>query len=261
MTNFEAFILSIIEGLSEFLPISSTAHLIIAEELLGIPSSKFLNFFTIFIQLGAIFAVPILYFNRLIKDFKIYFFVTISFIPAVILGLLLNDFLETLFEGYWFIALSWVAGGIILIKIDDWIVNQKKEIDLTSDLTIKSSLKIGLYQCIAMIPGVSRSGATIVGGRLSGLSHTNAVEFSFLLAIPTLLGATVKKMIDYRQDFEILFSQDHLILLGIGFIGSFFVAIFTIKWMVNFIKNKGFSIFGYYRVIIGIVLMIFLWLR
>lgn len=261
MNNWQAFILSIIEGLSEFLPISSTAHLIVSEELLGIESSKFLNFFTIFIQLGAICAVPILYFKRLLSGIKIYSFVTISFIPAVVFGLLLNDFLESMFEGYYFIAVSWIIGGIILLKIDVWINNKNEGKDLVESLNSKNSLLIGLYQCIAMIPGVSRSGATIVGGRLSGLSHKNAVEYSFLLAIPTLLGATAKKLLDYRDNFNELFTTDTMGYLGIGFIGSFIVAILTIQWLVGFIKKKGISFFGYYRIIIGVLLLIYLWLK
>jgi undecaprenyl-diphosphatase len=261
MNNWQAFILSIIEGLSEFLPISSTAHLIVSEELLGIESSKFLNFFTIFIQLGAICAVPILYFKRLLSGIKIYSFVTISFIPAVVFGLLLNDFLESMFEGYYFIAVSWIIGGIILLKIDVWINNKDEGMDLVESLNSKNALLIGLYQCIAMIPGVSRSGATIVGGRLSGLSHKNAVEYSFLLAIPTLLGATAKKLLDYRDNFNELFTTHTMGYLGIGFIGSFIVALLTIQWLVGFIKKKGISFFGYYRIIIGVLLLIYLWLK
>lgn len=261
MTSWEAFLLSILEGLSEFLPISSTAHLIVGEELLGIHSTKFLNFFTIFIQLGAISAVPILYFNRLISSVKIYRFVSISFIPAVIFGLLLDDFLESLFQGYWFIAISWILGGILLIKLDQWISTNHQEKDLIESLNNKNAFFIGLYQCIAMIPGVSRSGATIVGGRILGLSHKNAVEYSFLLAIPTLLGATAKKLLDYRDNFNELFTTETINFLTIGFIGSFFVALLTIRWMVGFIKKNGLSFFGYYRILIGILLSIYLWMK
>jgi len=258
ISYIEAIILGIIEGLTEFLPISSTAHLLVSEKLFGIKSGHFVNFFTIFIQLGAIFAVPVLYFKRLIKSIKIYIFIFYSFIPAIIFGVLLNDFLESLFDGLWYIAISWFIGGIILINIDKWIKSKSAFIDLEEELTPFKAVKIGLFQCIAMIPGVSRSGATIVGGRLQGLSHKNAVEFSFLLAMPTILAASCKKLLDYRNDLDILFTSDNLISLLIGFTISFIVAFFTIRWMVDFITKKGFSFFGYYRIITSIFLIIYL---
>lgn len=254
----EAILLGIVEGLTEFLPISSTAHLLVTEKLIGINSGHFVNFFTIFIQLGAILAVPVLYFKRLIRSIEIYQFIALSFIPAVIFGVLLDDFLESLFDGLWYIAISWFIGGIILINIDKWIKSKSTIIDLEEELTPMNSIKIGLFQCLAMIPGVSRSGATIVGGRLQGLSHKNAVEFSFLLAIPTILAASCKKMIDYRSDLDILLASDNLISLLIGFIVSFIVAFFTIKWMVDFITKKGFILFGYYRIITSIFLIVYL---
>ncbi|MCX6194241.1 MAG: undecaprenyl-diphosphate phosphatase, partial [Cytophagales bacterium] len=183
----KTIILGLVEGLTEFLPVSSTAHLIVSENLLGIENSKFLNFFTVFVQLGAIAAVPFLYFKRLFASgLPIYFTIIASFIPAVILGLLLDDLLEALFQGYWFIAGSWIIGGLILIKIDTWLPAKSTEEEIQSISYIKA-VKIGLFQCLAMIPGVSRSGATIVGGRVLGLSHSAAVEYSFLLGIPTIL--------------------------------------------------------------------------
>lgn len=255
---FEALLLGIIEGLTEFLPISSTAHLLVSEKLLGIQSGHFVNFFTIFIQIGAILAVPVLYFKRLIKSIKIYILIIYSFIPAVIFGVLLDDFLESLFDGLWYIAISWFIGGIILINIDKWIKSKSNLIDLEEELTPIKAIKIGLFQCLAMIPGVSRSGATIVGGRIQGLSHKNAVEFSFLLAMPTILAASCKKILDYRSDLDVLLVSDNLFSLFIGFIVSFLIAFFTIRWMVDFITKKGFVFFGYYRIITSILLIIYL---
>jgi undecaprenyl-diphosphatase len=256
----KTIILGLVEGLTEFLPVSSTAHLIVSENLLGIENSKFLNFFTVFVQLGAISAVPFLYFKRLFASgLSIYFTIIASFIPAVILGVLLDDFLEALFQGYWFIAGSWIIGGLILIRIDKWLPTKNDAIEIQS-ISYLQAFKIGLYQCIAMIPGVSRSGATIVGGRVLGLSHSAAVEYSFLLGIPTILGACAKKLLDYRHDLDVLFTKEHLQFLGIGTIISFVVALLTIKWMVGFVRQHGFSLFGYYRIIAGIILSVYLWM-
>ena len=257
----EAIILGIIEGLTEFLPVSSTAHLIIGEYLLKIPSSNFLNFLTIFIQLGAISAVPILYFKRLTSSITIYRLVSISFIPAVILGVLFDDFLESMFEGYSFIAISWILGGSILIRIDFWLRNRLPKTQVVTDLSILQSVKIGFYQCIAMIPGVSRSGATIVGGRLVGLSHQAAVEYSFLLGIPTILGASAKKILDYRAEAPQFFDSNHLPVLLTSFIVSFLIALVSIRFMVSIVTKYGFVIFGYYRIAVGILLSLFLWLN
>lgn len=256
----KTIILGIVEGLTEFLPVSSTAHLIVTENLLGIENDKFLNFFTVFVQLGAIATVPFLYFKRLFASgLSVYFTILASFVPAVILGVLLDDLLEALFEGYWFIAGSWIIGGLILVQIDKWLPAKADSIEIQS-ISYLQAFKIGLFQCIAMIPGVSRSGATIVGGRALGLSHSAAVEYSFLLGIPTILGASAKKLLDYRHDFDVLFTKEHLQFLGIGTIVSFVVALLTIKWMVGFVRKHGFTLFGYYRVIAGILLSVYLWM-
>lgn len=266
VSNWESIFLGIVEGLTEFLPISSTAHLIVTEKLLNLHSDKFLNFFTIFIQLGAISAVPLLYFKRLTSDLLIYKYIIFSFIPAAIFGVLLDDLLESMFEGYWFIAISWFIGGVILYFIDDWLKNdsttsgptEHDNSNLTEDLNIVKAIKIGLYQCIAMIPGVSRSGATIIGGRLVGLNHKSAVEYSFLLGIPTILGACSKKMLDYREDLPSLLNYQNCISLVIGFIISLVVALVTIKLMVGFVQKNGFKIFGIYRILISVLLIIYL---
>ncbi len=253
-----ALILGLVEGLTEFLPISSTAHLLVTEKLLNVQSSHFVNFYTIFIQIGAILAVPVLYFKRLITSIRIYYFIIYSFIPAAIFGILLDDLLESFFEGYWYIALSWFLGGIILLKIDSWLKPKNEYVDLEESLNLLKAIKIGLYQCLAMIPGVSRSGATIVGARLEGLSHKNAVEFSFLLAMPTILAASCKKLLDYKNEIPSFMQIEQLISLSIGFLISFFVALFTIRFMVNFVSKKGFKFFGYYRIFTAILLTIYL---
>jgi undecaprenyl-diphosphatase len=258
---FQALILGLVEGLTEFLPVSSTAHLIISEYILNLRSDNFLNFLTVFIQLGAISAVPILYFKRLTSSIQVYRLVTFSFIPAVIFGVLLDDFLESLFEGYTFIAVSWLLGGIVLVRIDYWLKNQKVQAEDISQMTLVQSIKVGLYQCLAMIPGVSRSGASIVGGRLVGLSHQAAVEYSFLLGIPTILGASAKKLLDYRTEIPSFLDETHLPVLGISFLVSFIIALLTIRFMVSIVNKYGFKYFGYYRILVGIVLGIHLWLK
>lgn len=258
---FQAFILGLVEGLTEFLPVSSTAHLIISEYILNLRSDNFLNFLTVFIQLGAISAVPILYYKRLTSSIQVYRLVTFSFIPAVIFGVLLDDFLESLFEGYTFIAVSWLLGGIVLVRIDYWLKNQKVQAEDISQMTLVQSIKVGLYQCLAMIPGVSRSGASIVGGRLVGLSHQAAVEYSFLLGIPTILGASAKKLLDYRTEIPSFLDETHLPVLGISFLVSFIIALLTIRFMVSIVNKYGFKYFGYYRILVGIVLGIHLWLK
>jgi undecaprenyl-diphosphatase len=254
----QAIILGIIEGLTEFLPISSTAHLIVSEYFLSIKPSPFLNFFTIFIQLGAIAAVPFLYFKRLTSSLRIYKYVISSFIPAVIFGLLLDDILEALFEGYWFISLSWFLGGVILIFIDKWITDQKENPYSIDTITIPQSIKIGLFQCLAMIPGVSRSGASIIGGRFVGLTHRDAVEYSFLLGIPTILGACAKKILDYRSEIVEYTTGNNGFVLSISFIISFLVALVSIKFLVSLVNKYGFKYFGYYRVVIGVAFGIYL---
>jgi undecaprenyl-diphosphatase len=159
------------------------------------------------------------------------------------LGLLLDDVLEALFQGYWFIAGSWILGGLILIKIDTWLPSTEKDQEI-SQISYPQAIKIGFYQCIAMIPGVSRSGATIIGGRIVGLNHASAVEYSFLLGIPTILGASAKKMLDYRDNIVDFLIGEQSMLLYIGFTVSFLVALFTIKWMVGLVTRFGFKYFG-----------------
>ena len=257
LETFQTIILGVIEGITEFLPISSTAHLIMGRYFLGINTTEFLNFFIIFIQLGAISAVPILYFKRLISGINIYLYLITSFIPAIVFGLLLDDWMESIFEGYWFIAISWILGGIVLIKFDNWVKENSNDSEITN-ITYLQSVKIGLFQCLAMIPGVSRSGATIIGGRLSGLNAKSAIEYSFLLGIPTILGASAKKILDYKDHVNEYLFGDYSYQLYLGFIISFIVALFSIKWMVGVVHRFGFKYFGYYRVIIGLSLIIYL---
>jgi len=254
MNTLQAIVLAIIEGITEFLPVSSTGHMIIASSFFGIAKDDFTKLFTIVIQLGAILSVVILYFKRFFQTFDFYFKLLVAFIPAVVLGLLLSDFIDDLLENPVTVAISLLIGGIILLKVDEWF-NKPNDPEVSSEITYAKALKIGFFQCLAMIPGVSRSGASIVGGMSQKLTRTSAAEFSFFLAVPTMLGATVKKCYDYyKAGFEL--SHDQVNLLIIGNIVAFIVALLAIKTFISFLTKNGFKVFGYYRIIAGIILLL-----
>lgn len=250
MNTLQAIVLAIIEGITEFLPVSSTGHMIIASSFFGIAQEDFTKLFTIVIQLGAILSVVVLYFKRFFQTFDFYFKLLIAFIPAVVLGLLLSDKIDELLESPLTVAISLLIGGIILLKVDDWF-NHSEE----TKITYLQAFKIGLFQCLAMVPGVSRSGASIVGGMSQKLARTSAAEFSFFLAVPTMLGATVKKCYDYYKEGFVL-NHDQINLLIIGNVIAFLVALLAIKSFIGFLSKKGFKVFGYYRIAAGIILLI-----
>ena len=250
MNTLQAIILAIIEGITEFLPVSSTGHMIIASSFFGIEHDEFTKLFTIVIQLGAILSVVVLYFKRFFQSFDFYFKLFVAFIPAVVLGLLFSKKIDALLENPVTVAVSLLIGGILLLKVDDWFNNSHE-----TEITYLKALKIGLFQCIAMIPGVSRSGATIVGGMSQKLTRTSAAEFSFFLAVPTMLGATVKKCYDFYQDGFVL-THDQINFLIIGNIVAFIVALLAIKTFIGFLSRRGFKLFGYYRIIAGIILLV-----
>ncbi len=250
MNTLQAIILAIIEGITEFLPVSSTGHMIIASSFFGIASEDFTKLFTIVIQLGTILSVLVLYYKRFFQSVDFYFKLAVAFMPAVVLGLLLNDVIDSLLESPVTVALTLVLGGFVLLKVDDWFKNSTE-----TDINYLTALKIGLFQCLAMIPGMSRSGATIVGGMSQKLSRTSAAEFSFFLAIPTMLGATLKKGYDYYKAGYVL-TSDEINLLIIGNVVGFLVALIAIKSFIGFLTKNGFKVFGYYRIAIGLILLI-----
>ena len=253
MTTIQAFILAIIEGITEFLPISSTGHLILGSTYFGIEKLPFTKLFTIVIQLGAILSVVVLYFKRFFQTFDFYFKLLVAFIPAVVLGLLFSKKIDALLENPVTVAVTLLIGGILLLKVDDWFT-KKEEIQTPDKISYLQAFKIGLFQCLAMVPGVSRSGASIVGGMSQKLSRTTAAEFSFFLAVPTMLGATAKKCYDYYKDGLVL-SHDQINFLIIGNIVAFVVALIAIKSFIGFLTKHGFKMFGYYRIVAGIVLL------
>ena len=250
MTSIQAFILAIIEGITEFLPVSSTGHMILASSFFGIEHDAFTKLFTIVIQLGAILSVIVLYFKRFFQTFEFYYKIVVGFIPAVILGLLFAKKIDSLLENPITVAISLLIGGILLLKVDDWFGNSTE-----TEITYFTAFKIGLFQCIAMIPGVSRSGASIVGGMSQKLNRSAAAEFSFFLAVPTMFGATLKKCYDYYKDGLVL-THDQMNFLIIGNVVAFIVALIAIKTFIGFISKNGFKVFGYYRIIAGITLLI-----
>ena len=254
MDYIQAITLAIIEGITEFLPVSSTGHMIIASSFFGIAHDDFTKLFTVVIQLGAILSVVILYFKRFFQTLDFYFKLIVAFIPAVVFGLLFSKKIDALLENPITVAVSLVLGGIILLKVDDWFTN-KEETDTTENITYLTALKIGLFQCLAMIPGVSRSGASIIGGMSQKLSRKTAAEFSFFLAVPTMLGATVKKCYDYYKDGFVL-SHEQINLLIIGNIIAFIVALLAIKSFIDYLSKNGFKLFGYYRVIAGLAILV-----
>ena len=255
MNLFQAIILAIIEGLTEFLPVSSTGHMIIGSSIMGIQSNEFVKLFTVAIQLGAILSVIVLYFKHFFQSVGFYFKLLVAFLPAVFFGLLLSDKIDQLLESPLGVAIALLIGGIILLFVDKWF--KDGTIDNPNDISYNTALKIGLFQCISMIPGTSRSAATIVGGMSQRLTRKAAAEFSFFLAVPTMFGATSKKLYDfYKNGFEI--SSEQVNLLIIGNIVAFIVAMLAIKYFITFLQTQGFRIFGWYRIVVGGIILILL---
>ncbi|TBX70682.1 undecaprenyl-diphosphate phosphatase [Flavobacterium silvisoli] len=254
MDYIQAVVLAIIEGITEFLPISSTGHMIIASSFFGIAHDDFTKLFTVVIQLGAILSVVVLYFKRFFQTLDFYFKLFVAFVPAVVFGLLFSKKIDALLENPVTVAISLLLGGIILLKVDGWFTD-KEETQETEKISYATALKIGLFQCLAMIPGVSRSGASIIGGMSQKLSRTTAAEFSFFLAVPTMLGATVKKCYDYYKDGFVL-SHEQINFLIIGNIVAFIVAMLAIKSFIGYLSKHGFKMFGYYRIAAGLAILI-----
>jgi undecaprenyl-diphosphatase len=249
MNFFEAIVIAIVEGLTEFLPISSTGHMIITQKLLGVESTDFVRFFTVAIQLGAILSVVVLYWKRFFQSLDFYYKLFVAFLPAVVFGLLLNSYIEDLLGNVWVVAISLLLGGIVLLFVDKWF-----KADNNEQVDYSKALKIGLFQVIAMIPGVSRSAATIIGGMSQKLSRKAAAEFSFFLAIPTMLGATALELF---KTYDTITTDDLPVLL-VGNVVAFVVAIIAIKAFITFLTKHGFKLFGYYRIIVGVILLVML---
>lgn len=252
MEIWQAIVLAIIEGITEFLPVSSTGHMIIASSFMGIASNSFVKMFTVAIQFGAILSVIVLYKEKFFKSIDFYLKLFVAFLPAAIIGFLLNDYIDAWLENVWVVAISLLIGGLFLLFVDRIFATEQTD----KEINYLMALKIGFFQVIAMLPGVSRSAATIIGGLQQQLNRKQAAEFSFFLAVPTMFAATVYKM--YKFQKEHTFNNDDLLLLFIGNIVAFVVAMIAIKAFISFLTKYGFKAFGYYRIALGLILLILL---
>lgn len=251
MSFFQSIVLAIIEGLTEFLPVSSTGHMIIGSSIMGIASDPFVKTYTVAIQLGAILSVVVLYWKRFWQSFNFYILLLIAFIPAAIVGLLFNDMIDSWLERVDVVGWMLILGGIVLLFIDKLFTQPPA----SSELTYLKSFRIGLFQCIALIPGVSRSAATIIGGLSQGLDKKSAAEFSFFLAVPTMLAATGYKLLNFYLSGN-TFGQEEISLLVAGNLVAFIVAALAIRSFIGFLTKNGFKVFGYYRIVIGLIILI-----
>ncbi len=247
MTIWQALILAIIEGITKFLPVSSTGHMIIASSVMGISHSEFTKMYTVNIQFGAILSVLVLYTRRFLQTTDFYYKLFVAFLPAAVIGFLLNDYIDALLENVVVVAISLLVGGIILVFIDRIAKDYPKD----REITYPEALKIGFYQCIAMIPGVSRSAATIIGGMFQGLTRKQSAEFSFFLAVPTMAAAAGYKFLKTYESIEV--ADIKILLFGNAI--AFIVAMLAIRFFINFLTKYGFKVFGYYRIVLGIILL------
>jgi undecaprenyl-diphosphatase len=276
MTVLQTIILAIVEGLTEFLPVSSTGHMIITQSLLGIPSDEFVKAFTVIIQFGAILSVVVLYWRRFFRldhslaperasnvqrflhKWNFYYKLLVAFLPAMVIGGLLNSVIDRLLGSVMVVAVMLVLGGVFMLFCDR-LFDKGRE---NTVLTTRRALYIGLFQCIAMIPGVSRSMATIVGGMAQKLTRKDAAEFSFFLAVPTMFAATcldvLKMVLRMHETSDTGVFVDHLGTLLLGSVVAFFVALLAIKGFVAFLTKYGFRAFGVYRIIVGGFIIVWL---
>lgn len=248
MSWFHALILSIIEGITEFLPVSSTGHMILAEGILGMKSNDFNQAFIISIQLGAILSVVVLYWKRFFQTLTFYYKLFIAFLPAAFFGLLFGHYIDNLLQSVYLVAVTLILGGVVLLFVDDWFNKPSED----QEVTFKKAFIVGFYQVIAMIPGVSRSAATIVGGMQQKLTKKTAAEFSFFLAVPTMVAATGYKLLEEYKAINI----HNVDILVFGNVVSFIVAMLAIKSFIGYLTKHGFKLFGYYRIIVGLVILL-----
>jgi undecaprenyl-diphosphatase len=256
MSLLQSIIIAIVEGLTEFLPVSSTGHMILVQGFMGIKSDDFIKAFTVIIQFGAILSVLVLYWKRFLQSWNFYRKLLIAFIPAAVLGFLASDFIDSLLENVWVVAVMLIVGGVFMFFADKWFTYPEEGEPKMTDF---GAFKIGLIQCIAMIPGISRSMTTIVGGMAQKFSRKTAAEFSFFLAVPTMAAASGYKFLKLLSDDNARkLLADNLNLLIIGNIVAFIVAMSAIRFFIEFLTRYGFKAFGYYRIIAGTLILILL---
>lgn len=247
MSWFETVFLSLIEGLTEFLPVSSTGHLILTSAMFGIQEEGFVKSFNIIIQFGAILAVLVLYWRRFLPQLEFYKKLFVAFLPAAVIGLALKSKIDLILGSVHVVAVSLIIGGIILIWSDKKFAHLSQQGKPIDSLTWTDCLKLGLIQCLAFVPGVSRSGATIIGGLFLGLSRKEAAEFSFFLAVPTLTGAAFVKSLGVFRTID----SSQIVNLAVGTLLSFVFALAAIRFFINLVSSYGFKHFGYYRILLG----------
>jgi undecaprenyl-diphosphatase len=254
MDILQTIILAIVEGVTEFLPVSSTGHMILASSIMKIHDQAFVKTFEIAIQIGAILAIVMLYYKRFIRGVAIYIKLAIAFLPTAIVGFLAYKTIKTYLFNPLGVSLALIIGGVILILIDKWVVTRETRYTELEEISCKNAFFIGLAQCVSMIPGVSRAAATIIGGVANGLNKKQATEFSFLLAVPTMCAATGYDLLKTDASFS---SREYL-LLAIGFAGAFLSAWLAVKVFIRFVENHGFKAFGYYRIAVGIFFILYM---
>lgn len=271
MTVVQAIILSVVEGLTEFLPVSSTGHLVITQALMGVESTPFVRAFTVMIQFGAILSVVVLYWRRFftfrvapeldhpsvpvwrknLSRFRFYFALIVGLIPAVVLGLLFGDWVDHALGSVLVIAINLLIGGVVMLFIDKWLSHGR-----AGQITYKNAFIVGLFQTIAMfMPGMSRSMSTIVGGMVAGMDRKRAAEFSFFLAVPTMLGASCYEVLKFWKAGELAVLSDDVTLLIVGNVVSFIVAMGAVKFFINYLKKHSLAPFGWYRIIVAAVIL------
>ncbi|GAB3734851.1 undecaprenyl-diphosphate phosphatase [Hymenobacter agri] len=270
MTYWHALLLAIVEGLTEFLPVSSTGHMVIASALLGIPPTPFFKLYLVLIQLGAILSVLVVYWKRFFQSIDFYLKLLVAFLPIVLVGLLFKKHIDALLESVTTVAVMLVVGGVVLLFVDRWFPQEdpKEGGHPVTNPSFKEALMIGLFQCLAVVPGTSRSAATIVGGLTQKLTRRAAAEFAFFLAMPTMAAAAVKDVYDYYKeakaagiDIAHLFSGAEIKMLVLGNVVAFVVALLAIRLFVGFVAKYGFRAFGIYRIIAGGILLLMLALK
>lgn len=248
----QALILAVVEGLTEYLPVSSTGHIILSSWWMGIHQDPFVKDYTVMVQFGAIMAVLVLYWRRFLLNFKIYPHVIVGFLPAAVLGLSVKDHIDQLLGNIWVVGWSLLIGGILLIFTDHWIRNKKHQYQRIDEAPKTSALKIGIFQTLAFIPGVSRSAASIWGGLHQGMTLAAATEFSFFLAVPTLAGASFLKLLKVWPTL----TPDQSDAILWGNVLSFIVGAIAIKFFVHLVARYGLKHFGYYRVAMGLFVLL-----
>lgn len=255
MSYLHAIILGIVEGITEFLPISSTGHMVIASSMMGIEDSAFTKAFEVIIQFGAILSVLVLYWKRFLPEWGFYKKLFVAFLPTAVIGFMVKDIVDQLLGSVAVVAWSLILGGIVLVWSDKVFAHLTSSGRTTSDLSYIDSLKLGFFQCLAMIPGVSRSGATIMGGLTLGMNKKEAAEFSFFLAVPTMAAASGYKVLKIYKTID----SEQLGVLAVGILVSFLVAMLAIKFFIGIVTRYGFRGFGFYRIAVGLVILIMLY--